>query len=133
MKCNYCGEQAELKTGEQVYPKRPDLKEKNFYVCEPCDAKVGCHENTTKPLGTLANEELRKMRSYTHTHFDKLWQSGLIKRTNAYTWLAFELNIPFKFAHIGEFNTDLCRKTIGLCKNKLRKLLEEEEHGKNEK
>jgi len=129
VKCPYCGKQAELKTGEEVYPKRPDLFEKYFYECSACDARCGCHPNTTKPLGTLANEELRKMRGYTHTHFDKLWQAGLMSRSNAYTWLAFELNIPFKFAHIGSMDKDLCRKTIGLCKNKLRKSLEEEEYG----
>ncbi|AGK57524.1 hypothetical protein HYPDE_29243 [Hyphomicrobium denitrificans 1NES1] len=50
--CAHCGADATLVTGETVYPKRPDLHEKPFYYRAPCQAWVGCHPGTTKPLGT---------------------------------------------------------------------------------
>lgn len=44
---------AELKTGDIIYPHRPDLANKNFYLCPHCKNYVGCHPNTTKPLGCM--------------------------------------------------------------------------------
>lgn len=51
--------------GDVIYKRRPDLKDKNFFLCVDCNAYVGCHKNGS-PLGTVANENLRKMRSSAH-------------------------------------------------------------------
>ena len=36
MKCPYCGKDVHLVTGEEIYPHRDDLHNKNFWLCEPC-------------------------------------------------------------------------------------------------
>jgi len=59
MKCDYCQQQAKLVTGDIIYPHRPDLYSKKIWHCEPCRAWVGTHKGTVKPLGRLANAELR--------------------------------------------------------------------------
>ena len=111
-RCPYCGNESIKSTGDIVYPHREDLKDKVFYECLPCEARVGCHNGTDKPLGSLANLELRRVRSAAHGFFDPLWKKGFMTRDNAYVALAFELNIPFKFAHIGQFNIEQSKKTI---------------------
>lgn len=70
--CPYCGQESMQGTGVDVYPHRPDLQHLVFYSCAPCQARVGCHPGTTRPLGNLANAELRAARIEAHTQFDKL-------------------------------------------------------------
>lgn len=60
MICDYCNKDAELVGGDIIYPHRPDLYELKFYYCAVCEAWCGCHRGTTKPLGRLANAELRQ-------------------------------------------------------------------------
>lgn len=89
MKCDYCLNEAELVSGYSIYPHRPDLYHKNFYQCKPCDAWVGCHPNTTNPLGRLAD-----------------------------SWLAKELDIPVKFCHVGMFDIETCQKALNILAKK---------------
>lgn len=111
MICPYCKNEAEFVTGERVYPNRKDLYNKNFYICEPCDARVGCHADG-EPYGTLANAELRKWRSIAHAEFDPMWQDGYRTRTEAYKWLSDTLGIPKEHCHIGMFDIQTCRKIL---------------------
>ena len=64
------------------------------------------------PLGRLANSALRKLKNKAHCVFDPLWLSGGMTRTEAYTWLAEQLGIPFRDCHIGMFDERLCRMAI---------------------
>lgn|SRR4030065_715298 len=115
--CPYCWKPAALVTGDVVYPHRPDLGEKNFYMCYPCSAYVGCHPGTTKPLGRLANAELRKAKQAAHSAFDPLWKkSGKQKRKAAYTWLASQLDIHVNDCHIGMFDVEMCRRVVEACR-----------------
>lgn len=85
-KCAHCGQNAVLKTGCEVYPHRRDLYELFFWVCTPCNARVGCHKKDnvcdgvksdgTLPLGTAANQELRNARMAIHNEIDGLWKSA---------------------------------------------------------
>ena len=119
--CDYCRKPAVMQTGNQVYTHRPDLKDKLFWVCEPCCARVGCHQGTTKPLGRLANSKLRYWKRQAHSAFDPLWRSGDKKRNQAYRWLAREMKIDRDLCHIGLFNIEECKKVIEIClKNELR-------------
>ena len=121
MKCPYCKKKAVRTTGEEVYPKRPDLHHKAFFLCRPCNAYVGCHESG-QPLGDLANAELRKLRVAAHGSFDILWRMGYFKRHAAYTWLAEALGIPVKQCHIGQFREEACLKVFELCTAKFKTL-----------
>lgn len=115
--CQYCGNEAELVTGAEVYPHLPNLHAKPIYRCEPCKAWVGCHPNTTTPLGILANAELRKAKMAAHELFDPLWKNGQRTRTQAYQWLSEKLGIKPKHCHIGSFSLEKCKKVVELCKN----------------
>ena len=103
--CPYCNRATQRQTGRFVYPKRPDLAARLFYVCPTCDARVGCHERTGRALGTPANAELRALRMRCHDAFDPLWKRAAAHlrptaRTGAYVWLCAELGL--KRLHFGE-------------------------------
>lgn len=121
--CPYCSKQPVLVTGDVVYKKRPDLKHLSFWLCAPCDAYVGCHKaglgfgDGTRPLGTLANAELRAARNKAHAAFDPIWQSGSMGRRKAYGWLAQALGISVKRTHIAEFDLATCEQVVKLCSN----------------
>lgn len=120
--CRYCSQPADLVTGEAIYPRRQDLAGKPFYRCTPCDAWVGCHSGTTRPLGHLANATLRKAKQRAHAAFDPLWkakaETGVSRgraRGKAYSWLAAQLGIEQRDCHIGLFDITLCRRTVEIC------------------
>jgi hypothetical protein len=116
--CDYCDRVAELVTGAAIYPHRPDLFGRRFWRCAPCGAWTGCHEpgkgqgDGTKPLGRLANAELRRAKQAAHAAFDPLWKSRSMSRHEAYRWLAGELGISFENCHIGMFDVDGCRAVV---------------------
>lgn len=116
LKCPYCGKRARHVSGLAVYPHRPDLNHKRFYLCRPCDAHVGCHGTGSKPLGTMANAELREFRQAAHRAFDPLWKGkGSMSRNEAYAWLAGKLGLPREKTHIGMFDKQQCCDTMAAC------------------
>ncbi len=129
--CPYCHNEARLTTGSEIYG--PKFSDKVFWVCNrypDCDSYVGCHPKTKRPLGNLANEELRTLRNQAHSLFDKLWQAKLARdrhqdgskytkgeaRAAGYRWLAEKLGIKGQECHIGEMDVERCRQVIELCK-----------------
>ncbi len=117
--CSYCGGKSELVDGSVIYPHRPDLARKWFYLCRPCQAYVGCHPKTKNPLGRLANAELRKMKSAAHAAFDPIWRDGQMKRKEAYLALAKAMNLNTDDCHIGMFDTKQCNQVIEICEKGL--------------
>jgi hypothetical protein len=113
--CPYCGKESKLVTGETLYPHRKDLYSLQFYLCSQCDAYVGCHPGSNRPLGRLANKELREAKSAAHRVFDLIWKTGKMTRFNAYGWLANQLGIKRSNCHIGEFDVDKCKAVIEAC------------------
>lgn len=114
--CPYCSRPALLVGGKAIYPHRPDLYEKQFYQCAPCGAYVGCHPGTTKPLGRLANAELRQAKMEAHAAFDPVWKEGGKRRSDAYAGLAKQLGISKDDCHIGMFDVELCRRVVEICR-----------------
>ena len=112
MICHYCNGPVKCVMGGVIYPRRPDLWKKNFWLCKPCEAWVGCHPNTKKPLGIVANAELRKLKSEVHANFDPLWKDGRMSRKEAYAWLSHVLAIPIEETHVGMFTNELCERAI---------------------
>lgn len=121
MNCDYCGRPAQYVGGDVVYPHRPDLYDKKFWVCQPCDARVGCHSHGDgkTPLGRMANAELRAAKQEAHAAFDPLWKTGERSRSDAYSLLSYRLGINKKDCHIGLFDIPTCRKVVVIC-NQLR-------------
>jgi Fe-S cluster biosynthesis and repair protein YggX len=122
--CDYCQERAEKVDAVRVYPHRPDLAGKKLWMCVPCDAWVGCHRGTTKPLGRLADAELRKAKQSAHAAFDRLWKAKAQRdgipygkaRGQGYAWLSQAMGVPPKKCHIGMFDVDQCCSVVELCR-----------------
>ena len=107
--CPYCQQQA-LFPASMVYKKK--ALHGWYWVCEPCNARVGCHRDSDRPLGTLANAELRQLRRKCHAQFDWFWQQGFATRPDAYAWLAAVLG-PEK-GHIAWLNEQGCHELLEL-------------------
>lgn len=90
--CDYCGRRAEYVDSRIVY----GMSRGKIYLCRNCMAYVGVHKGTDKPLGRLANAELRRWKKAAHHAFDPLWKFGPFKghRDAAYGWLAQKWGSP---------------------------------------
>lgn len=120
--CPYCGAPAGLTDGREVYPYHANLWHKSFWICRPCDAYVGCHTHTTKPLGRLADKDLRFWKQRAHEAFDPLWveqlKEGVRKfeiRKRAYKWLGKQLGLKRSECHIGMMDIEQCRAVVNIC------------------
>ena len=122
--CPYCRSTAKLVDSSLVYNGRSYGP---AWVCAnypKCDSYVGCHKGTDKPLGRMANKELRVAKSAAHKSFDALWErrvtiskcSKKAARTRGYWWLAHQLDIPARECHIRMMDVDLCRRVVEVCK-----------------
>lgn len=121
MKCNYCGKQAEWVDNATIYGKRYG-ESYMMWICKPCDARVGCHNNTKKPLGIMANAELRKLKMEVKNQWIKQelgeWKKGDKKAKGiAYNKLADKLGIDVKDCHFGYFDLETCKKIKELLSN----------------
>lgn len=116
--CPYCSDTSELVTGVTIYPHRPDLARKWFYLCADCNAYVGCHPKTKKPLGRLADSMLRGWKRNVHSLFDPLWESRKMSRKAAYAYLAEHLGIHRNECHIGMFDLETCKRAVNILDNR---------------
>lgn len=108
--CPYCQKPAEfLSCSAEIYHGR-DFGP--VYVCRPCDARVGCHKGTAKPLGRLANAELRRWKERAHNALDSLWKHGGVSRREAYKLLSEWLEIDKNDCHIGMFDIPMCKRVV---------------------
>ncbi len=125
--CPYCQGRAQLVSSKEVYNGRDYGP---IYLCRPCDAWVGCHKGMTKPLGRLANAELRKWKIAAHDAFDPIWRRRWIRkhsedpkykkgmaRGGRYKKLAELMGIPRAECHIGMFDVEQCRLTVEICQS----------------
>lgn len=112
--CDYCGKPAELVSSATVYQGR---EYGPIWFCPDCNAWVGTHKGTDRPLGRLANAELQQMKRKAHASFDPLWRGkSAFTRKAAYEWLAEQMGLPKEQTHIGMFDVDQCRKVIRICR-----------------
>ncbi len=118
--CRYCGGVIRRVPGQQIYgdaaAMRLKLWNEWFYQCQNCNARVGCHRGTTRPLGNVANEVLRLKRMETHQVFAAYWKGRHMSRTAAYKWLSKKMGLPEEKAHIGGFKMDQCQQVIDICR-----------------
>lgn len=119
--CPYCGATSELVDGERVYPRRPDMHARRFYLCAPCDAYIICHPGSVKPMGRIANAEVRSAQSAALDAFNPIWMSGDKSRVGAFMWLAVKLGIPAHECHIRLFDVATCDRVVELCEAWTRK------------
>ena len=120
IECPYCSNPAEPTDSAEIYGKSYGL----VWLCRPCDAYVGVHNGTDKPLGRLANKELRAHKIAAHNAFDPLWRKKILMtgcskskaRRLGYQWLAKVLGIPVKQCHIGMFDVATCQRVVDAIK-----------------
>lgn len=116
--CRYCGGIIRLVPAKAVYGDaayRLGLEHEYIYQCQNCNARVGCHKGTKRPLGHVANEILRLKRMEAHQVFDAFWKTKGMSRTQGYQWLSRQMHLPEKRTHIGSFEMDQCQQVIDLC------------------
>lgn len=110
--CPYCKQDAELVKGEKIYGPGYPYSKKPFWLCDGCEAYVGCHPGTQTPLGSPANKETRKARNAAHAAFDPIWKGKKRGRAQAYALLAKKLGLHPDRCHIGYFDTRMCEQVL---------------------
>jgi hypothetical protein len=122
--CPYCDQAAEYVDSSEVYGRNYGM----MYLCRPCCAWVGVHKGTNRPLGKLANKELREWKIKAHAAFDPLWKAKMRQghskkaaRNSGYTWLAAQMGIPRDECHIGMFDVEQCKRVVEICSPYLRR------------
>ena len=118
IKCPYCGSQAFLRPASLVRQGKPTEPGEEVYVCAhypACDSYVAAHRVSRLPMGTLANRELRRKRRMAHIALNRLWESGMMSKKEAYRWLQIQMGLPETEAHIARFSEMRCEQVIRLC------------------
>ena len=132
--CPYCNAPAVLVDSAEVYHGNSYGM---IWLCRPCQAWVGVHKGSDKPLGRLANKELRDWKIRAHAVFDPIWkekarrrQAGGVgksgrpggphykpayARISAYKWLAEQLGLEREETHIGMFDVETCKRVVEIC------------------
>lgn len=134
--CPYCNTPAQLQDSSRVYGRSYGA----MWICSNyprCDAYVGCHPGTDKPLGRLADKVLRAFKKAAHAYFDPLWMDAPAlydlpqkpreqkkavarirgrARGRAYAWLTDQLAIASEDCHIGMFDVETCKRVIEVSK-----------------
>jgi len=106
--CPKCNKEAPWVENKEKYG-RNFGKSFMCYFCKPCGTYVGCHENTRRPLGTMADKELMEWRMKAHRIIDPLWKGGQYKRKSVY----IRLNEAFgEEIHIGSADIENCKQII---------------------
>lgn len=126
--CPYCGSAAVRRSAAELRDATAWRPDAILYVCmryPECDAYVGTHQKSGRPLGTLANKPLRRKRIAAHAVFDKLWQHGHMSRDDAYRWMQSALDLPEAKAHIGKLSEWRCNQLIAKCRTYLQELQQE--------
>ena len=77
-----------------------------------CDAYVGTHKGTSKPLGSLASKELREARAKAYAAFERIWIERHLTRNSAYKWLCVKLKISENESNISLFDINMCKRLI---------------------
>ena len=119
VKC-HCGAQAMKRPASVVHGDR--AKGEYLYICSrypACDSYVGSHKKSLKPMGTLANKELRAKRIEAHRVFNLMWESGIMEKWQAYKWMAAKFGMHSEQAHIAKFSEYMCNELIIVCKQAL--------------
>lgn len=115
VRCPYCRKLAVLISSKFIYGCDHGM----VWACLDCDAYVGTHKGGSRhlrPLGSLANKELRGLRALAHKHFDALWQDGLMSRQEAYKLLRKKMHLNRQQAHIAKFSVEQCLQLLEILR-----------------
>ena len=117
--CPYCGSLATLRPASVIHGLSDISAGTYLYVCRrwpACDAYVSAHGRTHRPMGTLANGDLRHKRILAHRALEQLQQSRHMEKWEVYIWLQAKLGLDERQAHIGQFSEWMCDEVVRLCR-----------------
>lgn len=123
--CPYCGGEAELVPSTEIYGDKANGWPPRYF-CRPCFAHVGTHKGTNppKPLGTLANYQVRQLRKKCHDVIDPFWKrqnKGLrnknkrYRREIVYRVLKRVMEMTDAEAHVGMWQVEECEDFLVLA------------------
>lgn len=116
-KCSNCGSsKVRYTTNDEIYGRI--YGNGGCYLCDDCKAYVGVHNTKSKkPLGRMANKELRELKMACHKKFDPLWKNTNFKRTDCYGYLASKLGLHLRETHFGWFDKEYLEKALSILEN----------------
>lgn len=117
--CPYCGAKAVLRPANTIYGKNRKSNGEHMYVCKnfpACDAYVTAHHASKKPMGSLANGDLRHKRKIAHIELNKFQHSSGMTKWAVYVWLATKMGLSSEETHIGKFSENQCEQAVRLCR-----------------
>lgn len=101
--CPFCGHEVVKTSNKEIYGK--EYGNGVCYLCRNCKASVGTHPDG-RPLGVLANREMKILKKACHDLFDYVWKTDKMPRNTAYEILSEKLQIDIKDCHFGHFDTE---------------------------
>jgi hypothetical protein len=116
----YCGSRATLRPNSVIYNGKT-FGNGMAYICErfpACRGSVGVHPDG-RPLGTIPDQETKKLRMKVHAAIDPIWKNatnGRSKKKNrgsVYGWLRRIMGAEHH-VHVGEFSKEECLKALDL-------------------
>jgi len=117
MICHYCNQGAELVSGEVIHPHRPDLHNRHYWFCRPCDAYIQAASDG-RALGVMADFDAREGRIEAHRALNELISGG-VKKKEAMKLVLDEMHWPH--TSIARMGPDDCREFVIAAKNVLDK------------
>lgn len=117
--CPYCSAKAVLRPANTVYGISERSSGKHLYVCAnwpKCDAYVSAHRGDRRPMGRLANGDLRHKRILTHRAMEDYRKLTRMDKWALYIWLQGKMNMDEKQIHIANFNEEMCDRVIAICR-----------------
>ena len=116
-RCPYCGSRVELIHERDLF-NHPARKDEMFFACVNKDCNTYCRtvlspEGEYLPMGTLADANLRGLRTETHKLMDQLLTLKVFKdRKEMYGYFANHLGVRKEEMHISMFAEFNCQKVI---------------------
>lgn len=92
--------EAELVSGRDVYPHRPDLYTRMFWKCPNCGNFVGTHKKTGIELGCIPDKKIKTVRRQIHSMLDPIWERRILQRAEVYSKLSESLGYTYHTAEI---------------------------------
>lgn len=121
--CPFCGRSVKRVHSSQVFYNNNGNNDGFYYVCSGwpiCSAYTKEDPILKKPTSTMADKKTRLKRQEAHYWFDQLHKGYGMTKSEAYEWLADELQIRRANCHIGLFDIKMCNKVISVVKEEIK-------------
>ncbi|AUQ96001.1 hypothetical protein PhaeoP66_03259 [Phaeobacter inhibens] len=78
-------------------------------------------QQTRRRRGSGRNSDLKNARHEAHLAFDPIWRRGYMTRTQAYQWLAIQMQWPRGDCHMGMMTCDECKRVVQIARKYLKR------------